>query len=196
MRIDEIRRKQRDPRNPWRKLSENVLRSAGEGARCRPRRSAARASRARPLRQEQTTAHFDVIWVWETFIRTAGEDWTFISIGDKHMLTEVKAGEEVYPEQDGERPLALGYGSFEAFRIFPMRRWKAGNRSSRKPTTSATSRWTRFKQNIMPVTKVVRGRHVDLDQLKRRGQGTSIMVTDKDDVTWEKSAGRPPACRR
>jgi hypothetical protein len=33
-----------------------------------------------------------------------------------------------------------------------------------------------LKQNIMPVTKVVRGKNVDLDQLKRRGQGSSVMV--------------------
>ena len=45
-----------------------------------------------------------------------------------------------------------------------------------------------IKQNIMPVTKVVRGRNIDLDQLKRRGQGTAIMVQKPDDVTWEKVA--------
>jgi hypothetical protein len=41
------------------------------------------------------------------------------------------------------------------------------------------------KQNVMPISKVRRGRQIDLDQVKRRSSGSSILVTDKDDVTWE-----------
>jgi hypothetical protein len=43
----------------------------------------------------------------------------------------------------------------------------------------------------MPVTKVVRGKNVDLDQLKRRGQGSAVMVQNKDDVTWEQTPTFP-----
>ena len=187
MRIDEIRRRQKDPRNPWLALSESTLISAGEGAQA----AAETLRRAREqgidrFDKTQTTRHFDIIWVWETYIRTAGEDWTFVSIGDKHMLTKPKPVGEVYPEQHGERPLALGYGSLEAFRIFPMSNVESWQMLQQETNDIRNLTLDALKQNIMPVSKVVRGRNVDLDQLKRRGQGTSILVTKPEDVTWEK----------
>jgi hypothetical protein len=139
----------------------------------------------------QNTRHFDVIWVWETYMRTAGEDWTFISIGNKALLTDPKPVRDVYPEQFGERPLALGYGSLEAFRIFPMSSVESWQMLQQESNDIRNLSLDALKQNIMPVTKVKRGRNVDLEQLKRRGQGTSIMVMDKDDVTWEQAPSFP-----
>jgi hypothetical protein len=187
MRIDEIRRKQKDPRNPWKAVDENILKSAGEGARMEA--AAIRRAREQGLDrydESQTGPNFDIIWVWETYLRTAGEDWTFISVGDKHMLTDPKPVSEVYPEQFGERPLAMGYGAFEAFRIFPMSSAESWQMLQQETNDLRNLSLDAIKQNVMPVSKVVRGKNVDLDQLKRRGQGTSIMVSDKDDVTWEK----------
>jgi hypothetical protein len=192
MRIDEIRRKQRDP-------AQAVEQGLGGGAEvgrrgrdvaggCNPPR--ARAGH-RPLRRDQCRPNFDVIWVWESYIRTAGEDWTFISIGDKHMLTDPAPVEEVYPEQGGERPLSFGYGSFEAFCIFPQAAVESWQMLQQEANDVRNLTLDAFKQNVMPVTKVVRGRQIDLDQLKRRGQGTSIMVNKPDDVTWEKPPDVP-----
>ena len=188
MRIDEIRRRQRDPRNPWLEIDENILKSSGEGAQMQM--ESIRRAREQGLDRfdkSQTTRHFDVIWVWETFVRTAGEDWTFFSIADKALLTEPKPVEEVYPEQFGERPLCLGYGSLEAFRIFPMSNVESWQQLQQESNDIRNLSLDALKQNIMPVTKVRRGRNVDLDQLKRRGQGSAIMVTDPTDVTWEKA---------
>lgn len=196
MRIDEIRQNQRDPRNPWRKLSDSVLRSAGENAKM----EAASIRRARDQgldRYEQTaeSADFDVIWVCETFLRTAGEDWTFFSIGDKELLTDVRPVHEVYPEQGGERPITFGYGSFEAFCVFPQAAVESWQMLQQEANDVRNLTLDAFKQNVMPVTKVVRGRQIDLDQLKRRGQGTSIMVTEKDDVSWERPPDVPSAAQ-
>jgi hypothetical protein len=191
MRIDEIRRKQRDPRQPWHELPEGVLRSSAES---QMQSEAVRRSREQGLDRfdtTQNTRHFDVIWVWETYMRTAGEDWTFISIGNKALLTDPKPVRDVYPEQFGERPLALGYGSLEAFRIFPMSSVESWQMLQQESNDIRNLSLDALKQNIMPVTKVKRGRNVDLEQLKRRGQGTSIMVMDKDDVTWEQAPSFP-----
>jgi hypothetical protein len=188
MRIDEIRRRQRDPRNPWRNISEDMLLSSGEGAQMQM--ESIRRAREQGLDRfdrSQTTRHFDVIWVWESYIRTAGEDWTFFSLGEKVLLTDPKPVSEVYPEQFGERPLSLGYGSLEAFRIFPMSNVESWQSLQQEANDIRNLSLDALKQNIMPVTKVIRGRNVDLEQLRRRGTGTAIMVTDKDDVTWEKT---------
>jgi hypothetical protein len=71
-------------------------------------------------------------------MRIGGDDYTFYSIGDKHYLTDPKPVREVYPEQHGERPLALGYGNLESHRIYPMSPVKAGSRCRSRPTISAT----------------------------------------------------------
>jgi hypothetical protein len=189
MRIDEIRRKQNDPRNPWKPLSLTELKAVA--ANSRADMEAIRRSREQGLDrydETQTGRTFDVIWVFESFIRTAGEDWTFLSVGGKHLLTDPRPTEEVYPEQYGERPLALGYGSFEAFRIFPMSPAESWQMLQQQGNELQNLTLDAVKQSVMPVAKVVRGKQVDLEALKKRGQGTAIMVNNADDVTWD----RPP----
>ena len=189
MRIDEIRRKQYDPRQPWKELTESQLRGAsGESKFDMEAIRRAREQGLDRFDDKSTTREFDVVWVYETYMRTAGEDWTFLSVGDRHMLTDPKPVREVYPEQGGERPLVLGYGAFEAFRIFPMSPAESWQMLQMEVNDLRNLTLDAIKQSVLPVAKVVRGRQVDLDTLKRRGQGSSIMVTDPNDVVWD----RPP----
>lgn len=190
MRIDEIRRKQRDPRMPWKNLSESVLRGSGEKGKFDM--EAIRRARENGIDRlsdvEQNRAQFDIIWVYECFVRTAGEDWTFLSVGDRALLTDPKPVREVYPEQFGERPLVMGYGSLEPFRIFPTSPVESWQPVQQEINDIRNLTMDAVKQNVNPVTKVIRGRQVDLDQLKRRSQGSAIMVSKPEDVTWD----RPP----
>lgn len=192
MRLDEIRRKQRDPRNPWKELPDSVLKTGDEGQQMQMQ--SIRRAREQGLDrfdETQTARNFGIIWVWETFVRAAGQDWCFFSIGSKALLTDPAPVEETYPEQAGERPLAMGYGAMEAFRIFPMSNVESWRMLQQESNDIRNLSLDALKQNIMPVTKVVRGKNVDLDQLKRRGQGSSIMVSNKDDVTWEQTPTFP-----
>jgi len=195
MRIDQIKGYQNDPRRPWKKdVSEAQLKSCGEGARMEA--TAIRRARDQGLDrydEAQTGQTFDIIWVWESFIRTAGRDWTFFSAGEKFMLTDPMPVEDVYPEFGGERPLAFGYGNFEAFCVFPMAAAESWQMLQQEANDVRNLTLDAFKQNVMPVTKVVRGKQVDLDQLRRRAQGSAIMVNNKDDVTWERPPDVPPA---
>lgn len=187
-RLDEIRRRQRDPRNPWAQFDVTTLRSGSSSAKTDPA-SIRRAREGGKDRLDETSTgsdEFGIIWVYETYVRTAGEDWTFFSIEDRHMLTEPKPVREVYPEQMGQRPITFGYGAFEAHRLFPMSPAESWQPLQQESNDIRNLSLDSLKQNIMPVSKVVRGKNVDLEQLRRRGQGSSIMVTNKDDVTWEK----------
>lgn len=190
MRIDEIRRKQKDPRMPWNDLPESVLRGSGEKGKFDM--EAIRRARENGIDRfsdvEQNRAQFDIIWVYECWIRTAGEDWTFLSVGDRALLTDPKPTREVYPEQFGERPLVMGYGSLEPFRVFPTSPVESWQPLQQEINDVRNLSLDAVKQNVTPVTKVVRGRQIDIDQIKRRSHGTSIFVTKPDDVTWD----RPP----
>ena len=186
MTMEEIRAKQNSPLNPWHDLSEEQLRGAANlGKQDMEAIRRARESGLDRFDETQTGTEFQVIWVYENFIRTNGEDWNFWSVGDQYYLTDPKPTRETYPEQFGERPLALGYGAIESHRIFPM-----SNVESWQPLQVETNDLRNLhldgiKQNVMPVTKVVRGKRIDLDQIRRRSAGSSIFVDNKDDVTFE-----------
>lgn len=186
MQVEEIKEKQDSPVSPWLPVSEDILKQSVESGKW----DMAAIRRAREqgldrLDETQTGTHFQVVWVYETFMRVAGEDWTFFSVGDQHYLTEPRPVQEVYPEQFGERPLAMGYGNLEAHRIFPMSPAESWQQLQVETNDIRNLTLDAVKQNVMPITKVRRGRQIDLDQVKRRSSGSSILVTEPDDVTWE-----------
>jgi hypothetical protein len=186
MQLEEIKAKQKAPVNPWKDISEAVLKGAVDNGK----QDVAAIRRAREMgldRLDETTTgtHFQIIWVYEVYIRTAGDDYTFYSIGDQHLLTDPAPVRDVYPEQHGERPIALGYASLESHRIYPMSPAESWQPLQIEVNDVRNLMLDATKQNVMPVSKVVRGKQVDLDQVRRRSSGSSIMVTNKDDVTWE-----------
>lgn len=189
MQLEEVHRKMESPISPWNEVSDEVLRSAADSNKF----DAGAIRRAREmgldrLDETQTSTNFQIVWVYEAFIKAEGEDWTFLSVGDKVFLTDPRPVREVYPEQFGERPLTLGYGALEAHRIFPMSPVESWQMLQLEINDLANLTLDAIKQNVMPVTKIVRGKQIDLDQVRRRSSGSSIIVTNKDDVTWE----RPP----
>ena len=186
MRLDEIQEKQDAPVSPWNDVSEEVLRGASEAGKF----DMAAIRRARELGldrydETQISGPFQVIWVYETFVRTAGEDWTFYSVGSKAFLTDPRPVREVYPEQQGERPLAYGYGALESHRIFPMSPVESWQPLQLETNDLRNLQLDAIKQNVMPITKVRRGRQIDLNQVQRRSSGSAIIVQEPDDVTWE-----------
>jgi hypothetical protein len=194
MRVDEIERKQKHPIPAlrWKNVSKDVLDTSIETAKYD--QAAIRRARESGLDrydETQTGYKFKVIWVFENFIRMDGEDWHFWSISDKDYLTEPRPVEEVYPEQFGERPVVKGYGAIDSHRIFPMAPVDSWRPLQTEVNDLRNLALDQIKQNVMPITKVVRGRQIDVDQIKRRSHGSSIIVTNKDDVTWEQPPQLP-----
>lgn len=186
MTLDEIKDKQNAPINPWKPLSDaEITGVANAGKQDMEAIRRARESGLDRYDETQTGTEFQIVWVYETFMRVGGEDWTFWSVGSQYFLTDPKPVREAYPEQFGERPLAFGYGSLEADRIFPMSSVESWQPLQVETNDLRNLTLDAIKQNVMPVTKIVRGKRVDLDQVKRRSSGSSIFVDDKDDVTFE-----------
>lgn len=187
MQIEDIREKQESPVNPWLPVSEAALKSAAKTSKFDTevvRR--ARESGLDRMDETQTGTEFQVIWVSEVFMRTGGEDWTFYCTGSDFFLTHPRPVREVYPEQHGERPVTLGYGALESHRIYPMAPADSWQPLQVEANDIRNLTLDAIRQNVMPVAKIVRGRQIDLDQVRRRTSGSSIIVQDKDDVTWEK----------
>ncbi len=192
MRLDEIERRQDDPRNPWIRLAPGVMRAAGETTKY----DAAAIRRAREfgldrLDDTRNAEEFEVIWVYEAFIRYGGEDVCFYSVGNKDYLTEPKPVREVYPEQGGDRPVVAGYGSLESHRIYPMSPVESWQQTQAEINDVRNLFLDTMKQNVAPVTKVVRGRNVDLDALHRRGPNSHVLVSRLDDLEFAQAPDVP-----
>lgn len=190
MTIEEVHRRMKAPKNPWNELSDSILQSSVESATY----DMAAIRRAREmgldrLDETQTGQTFKIVWVYEVFMRIEDEDYCFFSVGSKQYLTDPKPVREVYPEQDGERPVSVGYGSLESHRIYPMAPAESWQPLQTEVNDLRNLRLDATKQNVMPIAKIVRGRQIDVDQVRRRSSGTSIIVQEKDDVTFE----TPPA---
>jgi hypothetical protein len=192
MTIDEIQSKQNAPVNPWKMVPEAALRQAANlGKQDMEAVRRARESGLDRFDETQTGTEFQIIWVYETFMRTGGEDWTFWSVGDKYYLTDPEPVRKVYPEQFGERPVVLGYGSLESHRIYPMSAVESWQPLQVETNDLRNLMLDATKQNVMPISKIVRGKRIDLDQVKRRSSGSSIFVDAPTDVTWENPPQMP-----
>ena len=192
MRLYEVEKKTRDPLNPWKALPPDLLKGTAEASKF----DAAAIRRAREFGldrfdETQNAAEFDIIWVYEAFIRIDGEDTCFFSLGDKAFLTDPKPTREVYPEQAGDRPVVIGYGALEAHRIYPMSPVESWQQTQQEINDVANLYLDTMKQNVAPVTKVVRGRNVDLEAVHRRGPNSHILVTRLDDVDFARPADIP-----
>jgi hypothetical protein len=192
MRLYEVEKKTRDPLNPWKQLPPDLLKGTAEASKF----DAAAIRRAREFGldrfdETQNAAAFDIIWVYEAFIRIDGEDKCFFALGDKAFLTDPKPTREVYPEQAGDRPVTIGYGALEAHRIYPMAPVESWQQTQQEINDVANLYLDTMKQNVAPVTKVVRGRSVDLEALHRRGPNSHILVTRLDDIDFARPVDIP-----
>jgi hypothetical protein len=128
-------------------------------------------------------------WVTEWYVRASGEDYTFYSVGTQHLLTDPRPVEKMYPWNDGDRPLTMGYGSLESHKIFPMSPAESWQPLQSEINDLGNLTLDTVKMNISPIAKVKRGRSVDLEKLRTRGPGTNMLMTDVTDVEFEKPPG-------
>lgn len=190
MTVDEVMEKQDAPINPWLPVSESALRQASNlGKQDMEAIRRAREMGLDRLDETQTGKEFQIIWVYECFMRIGGEDWNWWSVGDQYYLTDPKTTREAYPAHFGERPVSYGYGQLESHRIFPMSAVESWQPLQVETNDIRNLQLDATKQNVMPISKVVRGKRIDMDQVKRRASGSSIFVDNPTDVTWE----TPPA---
>lgn len=192
MKIEAIRQREADPRDPWKHYEDSILRASSVSDRGTGQSQGIRNARTGgtdPHDKNNQTDEFTTVWVYEAYVRCEGEDYTFFSLGHQHLLSDPKPVEEKYPWNDGERPIVIGYGSLEAHKIFPMAPAESWQQLQSEINDLANLTLDSVKLSIAPVAKVVRGRHVELDKLARRAPGTNILMSALTDVEFDKPPG-------
>lgn len=133
----------------------------------------------------------ETIWLYETFYRLGGTDWHFWTLGEHIILSNPRPVEESYPEQKGDRPYIRGVGELESHKTHPtspVETWQPMQQEMNEITNLGLDA---LKMSISPITKVKKGRDVDLKQVQNRGPDAHIHVTDADDVTFDRAPVPP-----
>jgi hypothetical protein len=145
---------------------------------------------ARVARNEGTdpammvTGTFGRVWPYEWYIRIAGKDYTFWTLGISRMLSKPVLTADAYPEQGGARPLVIGLGAIEAFRPYPMSPVESWQPLQHELNDQVNLRLDHLKQCVSPPAMIKRGADVDLKAVQKRGADRIIMITNQGDVEW------------
>lgn len=200
MRIDDVEHivKQQADRNPmggkaWRTVDVKALQTA----RSERDSEAASVRRARGDgvdRYEQAFRGKDnnIIWLHECFHRRDGEDWHWWMLGESILLSDPRPTIESYPALKGERPYVRGLGEVESHKTHPMAPVESWQQAQMEINDITNLTLDALKMGISPITKIRRGRGVDLKQVQNRGPDAAIMLQDLDDVTFDRSPDPSP----
>jgi hypothetical protein len=126
------------------------------------------------------------VWLHENFFRIQGNDYVFWTLGIDRMISEAVPVEEVYPEQGGARPIVVGCGALEPFKIDPMSPVESWQELQREMNDLVNLRLDTLKQTIAPLAKVKRGRSVDIRAIQNRSPDTVVYMQDMGDVEFDR----------
>jgi len=125
---------------------------------------------------------FGRCWLYEWYMRVRGQDYTFWTLGVSRLLSKPVLVSDAYPEQHGDRPIAIGYGAIEAFRTTPTSPVESWANLQLELNDMVNLRLDHLKQTVTPPMKYKRGAQVDLEALQKRGPDRIIGVLSMDDV--------------
>lgn len=126
------------------------------------------------------------VWLHENFMRIDGRDYVFWTLGIDKQISDAIPVEEAYPEQDGARPVVIGVGALEPFKIDPMSPIEAWQELQREINDVVNLRLDTLKQTIAPLAKVKRGKSVDIRAIQNRSPDTVVYMNDMTDVEFDR----------
>lgn len=170
----------------WNNMSDDVLLGAARDYTNAAVRSARDKGTDRYSQQNNVRLNdMQIVWVHENFVRYNGRDYQFWSLGTQRLLSTPIETIEAYPAHHGERPYVMGIAAIEPHNALPMAPVEAWRPLQDAHNDIGNLGIDTIRQTISPIKKVVRGRGVDLKQLRRMGPDATVMVKEADDVTFE-----------
>ncbi len=167
---------------------ELLLRGRQDDERTGPRRS--REGGGDRYEEGKAPGHLDIVWIQENFIRIAGKDYHFWSVGRHGFISKVQETHVSYPANGGERPYVMGVAQLDSHRVFPQSPVETWQPLQLEINDVANLRLDTLKRSIAPLTVVRRGKNVDMAAVLKRGQPEAIVTVDNlDDVMFQQTPG-------
>ncbi len=193
MRVIDVRERMKAGSNShgggaWIDAPEKVMGEATNDYRSQGTRTARQGGQDRYSANAQVAVKdFDIVWVYECFVRMDGEDWHFWSLSGRSMLSEPIPTHEAYKHNQGERPYVMGFGALEAHNLYPMSMAESMQPLQAEINDIRNMRIDSVRQSISPIAVVRRGNRVDLKNLHYRGPDATIMVKEDGDVKFDRA---------
>jgi hypothetical protein len=178
---------------PWLPVAEDELR--GYAVSPIDAQATRRAREGGQDTKDRTTTGqtFGIVWVYEVFMHINGEDYTFWTVDARRLLSRPKLTEDVWPCFYGDRPVVIGYGSVDAHSPMPMAPAESWQQLQQEANDLANLRLDHMKQVVSPITKVKRGRQVDLQAIQKRGPNSVVLLKDMEDIEFDRPQDVPPS---
>lgn len=130
----------------------------------------------------------NVVWLYECFVRVAGVDYHFWSLGTQCYASTIRTTRQAYPEQRGERPVTRGVAQIETHETFPTAPVTTWLPLQRELNDIANMRLDTMKQALSPIAKVKQGTTFDFQALRERGgEGSTILVRSMEDLAFDRA---------
>jgi hypothetical protein len=160
----------------WKKLTDGEIRTS-QTNRFDTTKQAREGKRQDPNSQNNAPiTDYEIVWVHENFVRVAGKEMVYYTMGTQFMLTDAKPLKEVYFH--GERPIVLGVSVIETHKIMPDSPVMLGENLQREANEIANQRIDNVKLVLNKRYIVKRGAQVDLKSIVRNVPASITLAND------------------
>jgi hypothetical protein len=129
---------------------------------------------------------YKTVWLHENFFRIGGTDYCFWTLGERMLISDVIPTEEAYPEHAGARPVTIGVGALDPFKIDPMAPIESWQPLQQEINDVVNLRLDTMKQSIAPLAKVRRGAGVDVRAIQNRTPDSVVYMQQMTDVEFDR----------
>ena len=164
----------------WKRLTTGELMQTTKRAEFDSTRQTRQGNRQDPISDRtEEISDYTTVFIHKNIIRKEGKDWLFYTAGTKHMLTDPKPLQDVYPHlKVGERPYCMGGAVIEAHKTYPSSLVEL----SQDLQTAANDITNQRTDNVQLVLNkryhIRRSANIDIHALKRSVPGGSVMMDD------------------
>jgi DNA-binding protein YbaB len=182
MYVDDVRQRmaEEDPntgQKKWKKLEDGEIRTAM--VEYDTIRQAREAPKQDPKGENQAPMkEFEIVWCHENFVRLAGEEKVYWTLGTQHMLTDPVPLKEAYFH--GIRPFTIGCAVIEAHKAIPESLVAIGSELQKEVNETVNQRRDNVSLVLNKRYKTRRNAQVDTEALLRNVPGGVILMNDPE----------------
>lgn len=122
---------------------------------------------------------YGTVWVHVNIIKEEGQDWFYLTLGTRLLLTDPRPLEEVYPHG---RPYVVGFSIIEAHKNYPAGGTELSVPLQQELNEIANQRLDNVRLVLNKRYYIKRGTQVDLDALKKNIPGSGVLMNDVNAV--------------
>lgn len=175
-RMDQVDSKTGQPE--WKEYDVDEILSSNDGLEYNAVRQARDGDDRPDASDTNDRPEFQTVWCHENYVRLAGQDYVYWTMGTQYLLSDPVPIDEVY--HTGKRPVVYGYSIIEAHKYAPSSATELISQLQAGVNEIANLRFDNVKLALNKRYILRRGASVDLEALMRSVPGGGILTDDPE----------------